>query len=56
MLARVAGFVGLLFTPIGLAMRLVGRDPLRRRFDRQASTYWIKRPEQDETGRYFRQF
>jgi hypothetical protein len=31
------------FTPMGLVMRLVGKDPLRLRLDRQADTYWIPR-------------
>ena len=39
--------LGLLFfavvTPMGLAMRLLGKDPLRRRFDREAASYWIRR-------------
>ncbi|MGH3662077.1 MAG: hypothetical protein ACRDT8_01925 [Micromonosporaceae bacterium] len=30
----------LLLTPIGLASRLT-RDPLRRRWDSNAKTYWI---------------
>jgi hypothetical protein len=30
-------------TPIGLAMRLTGRDPLRRRHDPTATSYWIVR-------------
>lgn len=30
-------------TPMGLAMRALGKDPLRRRFDRAAATYWIRR-------------
>ena len=30
-------------TPIGVAMRLTGRDPLRRRHDPSASSYWILR-------------
>jgi hypothetical protein len=29
--------------PIGLLMRLVGKDPLRLRFDREAKSYWIPR-------------
>lgn len=33
----------LLITPIGIAMRLFGRDALRRRLDRTAQSYWIKR-------------
>ncbi len=39
--------LGLLFylavTPTALILRLMGRDPLRLRLDRQASTYWISR-------------
>jgi len=46
----------LVLFPIGLAMRLVGRDPMQRRFDRQAKSYWIKREGRVEPARYFRQF
>ena len=39
--------MGLVFyttvTPIGLVRRLLGQDPLRLRFDRDAVTYWIER-------------
>jgi hypothetical protein len=39
--------MGLLFyvalTPMALAMRLAGKDPLRRRFDDSAPSYWIRR-------------
>ena len=30
-------------TPTGLIMRLLGKDPLRRHYDRAAATYWIRR-------------
>ncbi len=30
-------------TPLALAMRLAGRDPLRRRFEPGAPSYWIER-------------
>ena len=30
-------------TPIGLLMRALGKDPLRLRFDGDASSYWIAR-------------
>ena len=46
----------LVLTPIGLVMRLCGHDPLHRKFDRQAKTYWIVRPKQNDSSRYFRQF
>ena len=47
----------LVLTPIGLLMRLFGYDPMRRSFDRNASSYWSERPAQAvEAKRYFRQF
>ncbi len=46
----------LVFTPIGLIMRLVGRDPMERRFDRQAASYWVEHDPSGEPGRYLRQF
>ncbi|KPJ75907.1 MAG: hypothetical protein AMS14_02840 [Planctomycetes bacterium DG_20] len=54
----VAGVVFyLVVTPIGLAMRLLGRDPLHRGFEPDAETYWVRREEQgEEAGRCFRQF
>lgn len=33
----------LAITPLGLLMRLTGKDPLRLRLDRQSPTYWISR-------------
>ncbi len=33
----------LMFVPVALAMRFAGRDPLKRRFDPSAATYWIER-------------
>jgi saxitoxin biosynthesis operon SxtJ-like protein len=39
--------LGILFfvviTPMGLAMRLFGKDPLRLRLDRGTKSYWIER-------------
>ena len=32
----------LVFTPVGLLMRLTGKDSLKLKFDRQAKSYWIK--------------
>ena len=32
----------LVITPIGLILRLTGKDPLRLKFDNNARTYWIK--------------
>lgn len=33
----------LVFTPVAWALRLAGRDAMRRRFDLAAPTYWIDR-------------
>jgi len=52
----LAAFFFLLLTPIGLLFRLLGRDPLRRRFDSNANTYWIVRRAPDNVDRYFHQF
>ena len=44
-------------TPIGLFLRAIGRDPMRKTFDRFAKTYWITRPaEEPDSQQYFRQF
>ena len=43
------------FTPIGWLLRLTGRDPLERNWDRNATTYWKSRGEPPAPGRYFRQ-
>jgi membrane-associated phospholipid phosphatase len=36
-------FFYLILTPIGLVLRLTGKDLLDERMDREASTYWKKR-------------
>ena len=46
----------LVLTPIGLAMRMLGRDPLQKGFDRSAATYWKAVPENIESNQYYRQF
>jgi hypothetical protein len=44
------------FMPIGLLLRLTGRDPMMRRFDRGAASYWIRRDRAAQPRDYFRQF
>ncbi|MBE7507659.1 MAG: hypothetical protein HS101_15420 [Planctomycetia bacterium] len=46
----------LVITPIGVAMRLLGRDPMRRKFDPAAQSYWIRRTPPADIRRYYRQF
>ena len=52
--------VGLVFfvvlTPIGLGMRLLGRDTLGRKLDPGARTYWVEHDPHRDPRRYFRQF
>lgn len=50
----LAAFYFLLLTPIALLFRVIGRDPLHRRFDRAAS-YWIARKPTASLDRYFHQ-
>ncbi len=46
------------FTLTGLALRVTGRDPMQRRFDPQARTYWTRTRQAKNGDRagYFRQF
>lgn len=46
----------LVITPLGLVMRVAGRDKLNLRMDRPADTYWTARPPPPPAERYFRQF
>jgi ABC-type uncharacterized transport system permease subunit len=46
----------LMVTPIGLFMRLVGSNPLQRRLDPDADSYWLERKPKEEAKRYFKQF
>ncbi len=43
--------------PVGLLMRMCGKDPLRRRFDPELRSYWIPRdppgPQTDSLPRQF---
>jgi hypothetical protein len=43
-------------TPAGLAMRAVGKDPLRLRRDPQSSSYWIDCRDGSQTSDMRRQF
>jgi hypothetical protein len=43
------------FTPVGLLMRALGRDPLARTFNRSATTYWEPHDPGTSAERYFRQ-
>lgn len=36
-------------TPIGLIRRLMGKDPLRRKWEPEASTYWLDKTYDDDS-------
>ncbi len=44
------------FMLTGLALRVTGRDPMRRRLDAQAQSYWVEHRAGGDRARYFRQF
>lgn len=46
----------LILTPIGLFMRLFGRDPLKRYPNPNMATYWVERQRKVNATRYFQQF
>ncbi len=46
----------LVITPIGLLLRVAGRDPMERTFDGKTATYWKPRGPAREAKSYFRQF
>ncbi len=46
----------LVATPMALVLRAVGRDPMQRKFDKTAASYWVVRSPRIDGTRYFRQF
>jgi hypothetical protein len=54
-LILLAMFFGL-FTPIGLAFRLLGRDSLHRACRPGLQSYWEPKPNTSDLRRYFKQF
>ena len=52
----LGGLFYLVITPVGLLLRLLGRDPMSRRFLRGESSYWVDaRPPRGKES-YFKQF
>jgi hypothetical protein len=46
----------LVLTPIGLGMKAVGYDPMERKLDPAAKSYWIAHDPEADSARYFKQF
>jgi Saxitoxin biosynthesis operon protein SxtJ len=43
-------------TPVALLLRVLGRDPMHRRFDSSAASYWVPHRPASDPRRYFQQF
>jgi hypothetical protein len=52
----LAAIYFLIVTPIGLALKLAGRDPLRRKFESERQSYWDDAQKPGDAERYFRQY
>lgn len=52
----LSAFYFLLLAPLGLIFRLIGRDPLCRKFDPNAKSYWLSRQPPKGPEQYFHQF
>lgn len=54
-LAMLLIFLGI-FLPISLIFRLIGRDALRLKIDKNASTYWQPKSEPKHVSSYYRRY
>ena len=52
----LAAFYFLLLAPLGFFFRSIGRDPLYRKFDPDAKSYWLRRQPPKGPEQYFHQF
>lgn len=43
-------------TPLSFLLRMFGTDPMKRKFDKSAKSYWIEREGATVKANYFRQF
>ena len=46
----------LIITPFAFVFRLVGRDPLHRRIEKAAPSYWVRRKPVQEVEQYYHQY
>lgn len=46
----------LVFVPIGIAFRLMGRDPLHREFEAETPSYWQAKRRPVDVASYFRRW
>jgi hypothetical protein len=52
----ILAIYGLVFVPMAIVFRLLGRDALRLRMDRGRPTYWEPKPPAKDAASYYRQF
>ncbi|MBM4090917.1 MAG: sxtJ [Planctomycetes bacterium] len=52
----LGGVFFVVLTPLGVLMRIFGRDPLHRKWDKGRWSYWERREPPADASRYFRQF
>lgn len=52
----LAAFYFLLLMPLGLFFRLIGRDPLCRKFNPDAKSYWLTHRSSNSLEQYFHQY
>ncbi len=45
-----------LFTPFSMVFRLIGRDTMKRKFEPEAESYWIKRTGSTPASQRFKQY
>ncbi len=45
-----------IFAPLGLVMRLLGRDPLNLKWQRTSASHWVDAPPAPPASRYFSQY
>ncbi len=46
----------LIITPMGLTMKITGSDPMKRKIDKDAKSYWVKRDKNNDLSRYEKQY
>jgi hypothetical protein len=49
-------FYFVFLVPLAIVFKLIGRDPLRRRYEPTADTYWVPHKPQENLERYLHQF
>ncbi|UCG58267.1 MAG: hypothetical protein JSU70_01925 [Phycisphaerales bacterium] len=52
----LAAFYFILLTPLAIFFKIIGRDPLGRKFDSATDSYWLPHRAPEKSDRYFQQF